>query len=285
MDEKSQDSIKSVDDNQLNPNASDEAATKQGDPEPHVPKGISVAQLDPSETHQCGAANPKRGWWDKGKPFFEATGVVALCVYTGFTAAMYFVNKEAADAAKSAADTAAASIRPWLKIKSIDLRPGIGPIKTLMFHWPLTGAQAPPGLQLKVSLENLGHSVAQDIVVDEKLFFGKFTNTGWHDLVTQEEEQACRASKIQPPSSAINAVVFPSETLDSYGVPGALYPEEGSAAAVIVCVNYRGAPGTRYQTQAWSGLYENQYIIIPIGVDADVSVLRLIREQSGDHAE
>jgi hypothetical protein len=274
-----------VDENHSSRNVNRETNAQPDEPETHLPVGPSIAEPEPPQTRQYRAGHIEQQWWQKWKPRVEIAGLLILAIYAIFTGLMYFANKEAADAAKSAADTAAANIRPWLKIKSITLRPGIGPIKTLMFHWPLTGAKTNPSIQIKVSIENLGHSVAQDIEVEQRLFFGKFTTTGWHDLVTNEEERACRTSKTRPRTSAVSAVVFPSETLDWYGAPAAPIPEDGSAAAVIVCVNYRGAPGTRYQTQAWSGLYEKNYVIIPEGVDAEASLLRLIRDQSGDHAD
>jgi hypothetical protein len=55
-------------------------------------------------------AKPERNWWDKAKPFVEIAGILLLAVYTGFTVGMYFANREAADAAKSAADTASATL-------------------------------------------------------------------------------------------------------------------------------------------------------------------------------
>ena len=60
--------------------------------------------------------------------------------------------------------------RPWIKITTVELRPGIAPIKTLMFHWPLTGAEVPPILQVKVSLLNVGHSPAQNVEAVPEFF-------------------------------------------------------------------------------------------------------------------
>jgi hypothetical protein len=49
-------------------------------------------------------------WWEKIKPYVELVGVCLLAIYTGFTIAMYFANKRAADAAKSAAETASGTL-------------------------------------------------------------------------------------------------------------------------------------------------------------------------------
>ena len=89
--------------------------------------------------------------------------------------------------------------------------------------------------------------------------------------------------------------MFPSDTAEfDVGAGGVVHdaditkvpndPARYSAAALILCVNYRGGGKTLYQTQAWLGLYDDNRILIPIGVDADADSLKLIREPNGDHA-
>ena len=64
-----------------------------------------------TETH-CGITyKAQKDWWDKAKPFVEVAGVVLLFVYTVYTIKMYWANKEAADAATSAADTARRTLK------------------------------------------------------------------------------------------------------------------------------------------------------------------------------
>lgn len=202
--------------------------------------------------------------------------------------------QESADAAKSAADIASAGLRPWIKIKSVELRKGIGPIKTLAFHWFPTGAAMPPVIQVRASVVNVGHSVAQDVEIIPELFFGRFVSDKWHDVVSREEERFCRSAANQVSSSAAS-IIFPSESSESnMGVGGIVHdtdtmrtpgsPLTHSAASLILCVNYRGAPTTQYQTEAWFGLYEDNLVLIAIGVDGDASHLRLIRDENGDHA-
>ena len=62
----------------------------------------------------------KKSWWDKTKPFVELGGILLLALYTGFTVAMYFANRDAANAAKSSAsaahDALVASNRPWIDL-------------------------------------------------------------------------------------------------------------------------------------------------------------------------
>jgi hypothetical protein len=71
----------------------------------------SVPQPNPSEPHQNSGRNTEKDWWDKGKRWFEIAGFAALIVYSVYTIRMYYANKEAADAAKSAADTAAHTLK------------------------------------------------------------------------------------------------------------------------------------------------------------------------------
>lgn len=81
--------------------------------------------------------------------------------------------QKSTDAAKSAADAAYVSIRPWIKIDKVELIQATGPIKTLMFHWPTTGKLVPPTIQIRPSLMNVGHSVAQDVEVEGEFFLGE----------------------------------------------------------------------------------------------------------------
>jgi hypothetical protein len=61
---------------------------------------------------------PEVTWWGHIKPAMEIVGVVLLGLYTWYTVKMFGANKDAADAAKSAANTAARQLelseRPWV---------------------------------------------------------------------------------------------------------------------------------------------------------------------------
>ncbi len=91
-----------------------------GDPqEPLIPAPTKPEQKP--RPHQCEVTcNKKRDWVDKITLGLEAFGLFVLIVYTIFTGLMYCANKKAADAAKSAADTAARQLemaeRPWVSI-------------------------------------------------------------------------------------------------------------------------------------------------------------------------
>lgn len=67
----------------------------------------------------------ERHWWDKIKPFVEIFGIFLLAIYTAYTIKMYCANQKAADAAKSAADTAATQLklseRSWVGMATFNI--------------------------------------------------------------------------------------------------------------------------------------------------------------------
>lgn len=198
-----------------------------------------------------------------------------------------------AEAAKRQAEAASAALRPWIKIGDVELRPSVGPAKTLTFHWPLTGALMPPMLQVRVPIVNVGHSPAQNVEVFSEVFFGKFRSDKWYEVVTQEQQRFCRSAINRTPSGAAQ-FVFPSDPLEeNLGVGGEIHeldimhqPDRPAsiAASLILCVNYRTAGSVPYQTQARYGLYEDNQVYITVGADMDAGRLRLIREPNSDHA-
>jgi|SRR5271165_3466522 len=62
----------------------------------------SLDANEKADAQPAHATPTERNWWDKWKPIVEISGVVLLAIYTSFTIPMYFANKKAADAAKSA---------------------------------------------------------------------------------------------------------------------------------------------------------------------------------------
>jgi hypothetical protein len=197
-----------------------------------------------------------------------------------------------ADAAKNSADATIVGIRPWIKITNVELRPSVGPIKTLMFHWPTDGREVPPTLQFKVTLNNIGHSVAENRQVIPELFFAPFKDNVWGHEIVREQERLCGTNRAHEPDSTAS-IIFPGESDEVYmGIGGIVHQEDifsdsagrkAAAAVLIVCVNYMGS-GIHYQSQARFGIYENNSILLPINVDADAKSLKLIRDPSADRA-
>jgi hypothetical protein len=226
--------------------------------------------------------------WFARIPAWLAIVLTAISLYITYRS--YKTAMKSAEAARQSADAAVASLRPWIKINNIELRHGIGPAKTLMFHWPTTGAaEISPMLQTRVTFVNEGHSVAQDVEVWSELFFGQFVTDKWLDTVTREQARFCKSVADRRPTGAAG-IVYPSDSSElNMGVGGTIQDADivqaiPVAASLIACVNYRGTALTRYQTQAWSGLLEDNSVFIKPGVDADASRLKLIRQENGDHA-
>jgi hypothetical protein len=104
--------------NSPTPNAHREAEgqTTQGDPDMAIIP--SVPAPPPPKTHCEITCKTEKDFWDHVKTGAEIFGIVLLAIYTGYTVKMYCANKQAADAATSAAktakDTLITSSRPWL---------------------------------------------------------------------------------------------------------------------------------------------------------------------------
>jgi hypothetical protein len=73
---------------------------------PSIPSRTSPPELPPSHTQHKITCQTEKDWWDKHKRWAELFGVLLLAAYTVYTIGMYYANRDAANAAKSAAQTA-----------------------------------------------------------------------------------------------------------------------------------------------------------------------------------
>jgi hypothetical protein len=110
----------SVGNNNPYKNAGRESDIQSSRAEPNIRPAPSAPEPPPAKTHCQITCKQEKDWWDHAKPFVEIAGILLLLVYTIYTIKMYFANRDAADAAKSAADTAAKTMR-------IDQRAWISP--------------------------------------------------------------------------------------------------------------------------------------------------------------
>jgi len=93
--------------NSTHPTGNENATNKADDPQgTHLPAVRSEVQIPPSQPCYKITCEKKRDGWDQAKLVAEFVGIVFLIVYTIYTAGIYCANKKAAEAAKSAADTA-----------------------------------------------------------------------------------------------------------------------------------------------------------------------------------
>lgn len=71
-----------------------------------APASAPAPQFPPSHAHWEITCKQEKNWWDKIKPLAETIALIALIVYTCYTIKMYSANKEAAEAARDAANVA-----------------------------------------------------------------------------------------------------------------------------------------------------------------------------------
>ena len=144
--------------------------TDQHPSEAKQPVAPAVAKPDPTPSHHQYeiTCNKKRDWIDKLTIGLEGFGLFVLIVYTIFTGLMYFSNKKAADAAKSAADTAHDTLTESHKSFVIDQRPYLVVSESPAFiNLPLA-ANKP--IQANVTIKNIGRTPAIQEATNIKLF-------------------------------------------------------------------------------------------------------------------
>lgn len=209
---------------------------------------------------------------------------------------------ETADAANSAAVTAVASLRPWIKITDVKTR-GEGPlIPALSFQrsptWPVGQSQAT--LQLQISLKNVGHSPAR-LSVDFELFLPLWEN-GYSGVIYREKRRFCRefAKRELEVDPSLQIILFPDESHDWYGAGATMVnnkvvnyfsDDRGTVPYILpvvaVCTNYQlGDSPTIYQTSA---LYEvfrknDRTRFFEVGKGIPASEIFLIRNEASDDA-
>lgn len=140
----------------------------------------------------------------------EYGGVALLAIYTLFTVGMYCANKQAADAATSAANTAAAQLqlteRPWITIKLTFTEPpqSHSPGPSLTFNTDGTAS-----LNMFVSLKNIGHSVATAIYVRPQMYPPVFERLLTEPIDKQREW--CEKVRAETPDDSQLPSLFPDE--------------------------------------------------------------------------
>lgn len=106
--------------NKITPHGERESEEESNHSNPNVPVTPTKPESPPTKAHYQITCVTEKSWWDKFKPFLEVAGIALLAIYTFFTIKMYRANKQSADAAKSAAETAHDAFvkgnRPWLGV-------------------------------------------------------------------------------------------------------------------------------------------------------------------------
>jgi hypothetical protein len=179
-------------------------------------------------------------------------------VYTGFSALQWQATRQSADAATSAATTAAKQLemvdRPWV-------------IVSFIVNSPLVFGEDGMHLSLGVHLKNIGHSVATNIVIDDALFPSKDPLN--EPLVRQRKLcEKTRKDTVGMNTGRLELTIFPDEedgslsagaTIDNATIAAnlldthlhpALKTKFISSVYFVGCVDYQYATSTiHHQTQ------------------------------------
>jgi hypothetical protein len=181
-------------------NTQPEAYLAQGEPPvvPHIPPSPTDPQK--SNSQKCDPTPP----WKKR---LEIAGFCVLVVYAIFTGLMYCANKKAADAAKSAADTAHDSLvlseRPWIKI-------GHRIVEPLTFDRPGTNGPIAT-ITIENTLENVGPTVALNVVIREEIV-PMDASFSIHTALARQAE-VCDAIRHREGGKPIEYTIFPKDPL------------------------------------------------------------------------
>jgi hypothetical protein len=161
---------------------------------------------------------------------------VAAAIYAGINYKMLDEMRKSADAAKSAADTAARGLessgRPWVKVT--DLRPrGTHSIPPLSFQDLKRGQLKGLPIELKyqvtfnyeVRLKIIGNSPALNVEVLPELYLAPWNNSDYSGAVTVAENRVCEEfSKHRRGVKTAGTAAFPGETPVVYqGVAAMVY--------------------------------------------------------------
>lgn len=91
---------------QPTPNRENEPSAHRNEAESRIAPRVTAPGLEPQKCHYEITCEAKKNWWEKAMPLVEMVGVILLGIYTAYTIKMYCANKEAADAAQTAAKAA-----------------------------------------------------------------------------------------------------------------------------------------------------------------------------------
>jgi hypothetical protein len=181
----------------------------------------------------------KKHWLDYATFAIEILGLLGLAIYAAITYGIYCANQTASEAAKSAAETAAAQLelaeRPWVDASVLLDGP---------FTFSVNGATIP----LRIALRNTGHAPALSVGVWPSALIGaKAAN------VVSYRPEACNGAERM---SNLGVALFPNtnfeqpesvtigkETMEnekaSKEFPGSNFGDVILSPTIIVCLAYR----------------------------------------------
>jgi hypothetical protein len=119
-----------------------------------------TSDLQPTHSYYQTVRQPAKDWWERCKPIVEITGVALLAVYTAYTIKMYHANKQAADAATSAAATAKSTLDSSYQSFKQEERAYVSVTQAAMSNPSICQSPGPKRICVDAHYVNSGHTPA-----------------------------------------------------------------------------------------------------------------------------
>lgn len=241
-------------------NGCDESTNQSTRADPGIASALSAPRPESSRPHCQITCTQEKDWWSEYKPLLEIVGIILLAVYTGYTIKMYWANQDAADAARSAADTAASALvvanRPWVGVEKVTISD------------PPTFEDTPGGLRatvkiVTVSVRNFGPSPALNVSVDAAPFDGTEQDTE----AQFKRESALHCDRADDMNREIGTgigsagqIVFPQSPATFRLGSNGPAKERGRFVELIGCITYMdqfGAPVRHHTRFCFAGDWNN----------------------------
>lgn len=218
-----------IGENEPTPDTSGKSDSQASQAQPNIPHGSGVPATPPTKTHCEVSCKQEKDGWDKFKERAEVFGILVLSVYAGFTIAMYFANKQAADAATKAAEAAQCSAdiaaraldsskealhlteRPWIGVERIDGDVHLGVDEPIGLNVTLINSGRAPALRLELKTkagctpndvvppinytERDAAQFGRFVLVPNQEFHGTFDNNNSKTICTPDEMELVKTKK------------------------------------------------------------------------------------------
>ncbi|HTC49828.1 MAG TPA: hypothetical protein VK722_21075 [Candidatus Aquilonibacter sp.] len=227
-----------------NPDEESNARTKQSNPDVLTTQHMLASPL--SNPHYEITCKTEKTSWDKFKDGAEIVGICLLAVYTWYSIKMYCANRDAANAASSAAKTAENTLivseRPWVVV---DAMVATGPLRFL--------PNGRANVNLSFHIKNIGQSIASNIYLRPQMMGNIFGQQASVEPFTRQAEW-CDSVRKETPDPRFLKTLFPHEdawqpmglelTKEEIESSSATYPVGELKRKFIVplvygCVNYQ----------------------------------------------
>ena len=179
-------------------------------------KPISVMCVPPTESDEERAKKEKKERRKTIMFWVEIVSAIILFGYLGVTILIWCANKQAAKAAKEAADTAHDTLiiseRPWMSASIELLGPGL-----------IFDPNGSASLNLGVAVKNIGHSVANSIDVRAEMYPMSYDEIGVFKDPIQRESAFCDKFRQEIPRDP--------------RMLGTLFPQDGTMKNITVSMN------------------------------------------------